>query len=445
MRKSIISGVIAGLMTVSAPAALMADDALEETIAADYESHLRDLFIHFHKNPELSMAEFKTSERLAEELRATGFEVTTGIATTGLVAMMKNGDGPMVMMRADMDGLPVKEDSGVDWPSTAMQEDPFGGGIKPVMHACGHDVHITSLVGTARYMAANKDKWSGTIMLVGQPAEERIMGARLMMEDGIYDRFGKPDFALAFHVGAEYEAGTLDVGDGPIMAGSNSVDIYIKGVGAHGASPHAGKDPIVLGSQIVLALQTLVSRELPPREPGVVTVGAFHSGSKHNIISDSAHLQLTVRNTNLETRDKLLAGIERIAQNMGRVAGLPDDMLPEVVISKEEVAPPTVNNTALAQRLKAVWASELGSGVVGYTPDSGMGAEDFPFFTTDPSIPSVYWFIGGTPKEAFDAAEAGGDPVPSHHSPFFRIDPDSSVPLGTRSTIIALMELMGTE
>ena len=312
------------------------------------------------------------------------------------------------------------------------------------MHACGHDVHITSLVGSARHMAARKDDWRGTLMLIVQPAEERVLGAKAMRADAIWDRFGKPDYALSFHVNSLDVAGKVNVSEGSPFAGADTVDIIIHGVGAHGAHPYAGKDPIVLGSQIVLALQTLVSRELSPRAAGVVTVGSFHSGTKHNIISDRAHLQLTVRNTSPETRQILLDGIRRIAENMGRVAGLPEDKLPEVIVSEESV-PPTVNDAELARRLKAAWVSSLGEETVIYNPSKGMGAEDFPFFTVDPDITSVYWQIGGTPQEDFDRAAAGGEPVPSHHSPLFKISPEPAVRAGVESTVVALLELMGTE
>ena len=310
------------------------------------------------------------------------------------------------------------------------------------MHACGHDVHITSLVGTARQMASRKNDWNGTLMLVVQPAEERVVGAKAMKADGIWDRFGLPDYALAFHVSSNDVAGKVNISEGSPYAGADTVDIIIHGVGAHGAHPHRGKDPIVLGSQIVLALQTLVARELSPRAPGVVTVGSFHSGTKHNIISDRAHLQLTVRNTSEETRELLLDGIRRIAENMGRVAGLPEDKLPEVIVSEEGV-PPTINNVELARRLKAAWASAMGEETVIDNPTTGMGAEDFPFFTVDPLITSVYWRIGGTPAENFEREAAGGPPVPSHHSPLFKIVPDPSVRAGVESTVVALLELMG--
>jgi hippurate hydrolase len=413
---------------------------LNDDIEADYDEYLASLFDHFHRNPELSLVEYQTAARMAQELRAAGFDVTENVGGTGVVAIMDNGEGPLVMMRADMDGLPVEEKSGLENASKAMQEDPITGNVVPVMHACGHDVHITSLVGTARQMAARKDEWSGTLMLVVQPAEERIIGAQNMKNDGLWERFGTPDYALAFHVSSQDIAGIINVSEGSPYAGADTVDIVIHGVGTHGAHPHAGKDPIVLGAQIVLALQTLVSRELPPREPGVVTVGSFHSGTKHNIISDNAHLQLTVRSTTEEARVLLLEGIERIAVNMGRAAGLPEDLLPEVTVSEESV-PPTVNNAALARRLKIAWAENMGDGTVVDIPTKGMGAEDFPFFTVDPSIQSVYWAIGGTPAEAFANAEAGGPPVPSQHTPLFRISPEPAVRAGVESTEGALMTL----
>ncbi len=415
---------------------------LSAVVRADYDEHLAALFDHFHRNPELSTIEHETARRMALELSLAGFEVTEGVGGTGVVAMLSNGDGPLVMMRADMDGLPIEEKSGLGNASVAQQKDPITGNMVYTMHACGHDVHITSLVGTARYMAANKDRWKGTIMLVVQPAEERVLGARAMRDDDIWSRFGTPDYALAFHVSSLGVAGRVNVSDGSPYAGADTVDIEVYGVGAHGAHPHAGKDPIVLGSQIVLALQTLVSRELPPRSPGVVTVGSFHSGTKHNIISDKAHLQLTVRNTSDETRRILLDGIRRIAENMGRVAGLPEDKLPKVTVSRESV-PPTVNDAPLARRLRAAWVRGLGQDRVVDNPSKGMGAEDFPFFTVEPDIPSVYWSVGGTPQTDWDAAAAGGPPVPSHHSPLFKVEPESSVTTGVESTIVALLELMG--
>jgi hippurate hydrolase len=415
---------------------------LAAAIATDYEQHLGELFIHFHQNPELSGMERRTAARLAAELRDAGFEVTEGVGGTGLVAVLANGDGPLVMMRADMDGLPVAEKSGLPYASRARQVDESGKEV-PVMHACGHDVHITSLVGTARRMAARRGDWSGTLMLIGQPAEERIIGARMMMEDNLWQRFGQPDYALAFHVAAQVPAGKLAVTEESPYSGADTVDIIVHGVGAHGASPHQGVDPVVLGSQIVLALQTVVSRELPPRDAGVITVGAFNAGTKHNIISDRAHLQLTVRNDDMASRELLLAGIRRVAENMGRVAGLPEDKLPEVTVSEREWVPPTINDVALTRQLRQRWSEHFGTDVFDDSKRQGMGAEDFSFFTSDPHIPSTYFAVGGTPPEHFEREDEGGAPVPSHHSPLFKIDPEPAVTLGVEATVIALLELLG--
>jgi len=437
--QKILVALLSALLVNSLP---VSANELTDSVKKDYDTYLAELWDHFHQNPELSLVEFKTAERMATELRAAGFEVTEGVGGTGVVAMLENGNGPLVMMRADMDGLPVEEKSGLPNASKALQEDPITGNTVPVMHACGHDVHIASLVGTARQMAARKDEWSGTLMLIVQPAEERVLGARAMRDDNVWERFGTPDYALAFHVGAGSPAGKIDAPEGPSYAGMDTVDIIIHGVGAHGASPHRGKDPVLIGSQIVVALQTLVARELAPRSPGVVTVGSFHSGTKHNIISDRAHLQLTVRNTNEETRKILLDGIERIAINVGRAAGLPEDKLPEVIVSNEFV-PPTVNDVQLARRLKIAWEEAMGADALYEEPPQGMGAEDFPFFTADPNITSVYWGIGGTPQADLDAEEAGGPMVASHHSPLFKISPEPSVRAGVESTVVALLELMG--
>ncbi len=433
---------LAGLAALSIIAVSVNASDLGTAVQQDYDDYLWPLFDHFHRNPELSTIEHETAARMAEELRAAGFDVEEGIGGTGVVAILQNGQGPLVMMRADMDGLPVEEKSGLENASRKQQVDPLTGNAVFTMHACGHDVHITSLVGTARQMVARKDDWAGTLMLVVQPAEERVLGAKAMKADGLWQRFGLPDYALALHVSSNHRAGIINVSDGSPYAGADTVDIIIHGVGAHGAHPHRGKDPIVLGSQIVLALQTLVARELSPRAPGVVTVGSFHAGTKHNIIPDRAHLQLTVRNTSEETRRILLDGIRRIAENMGRVAGLPEDKLPEVIVSEESV-PPTNNDAALARRLRAAWQRELGSDRVVDEPTTGMGAEDFPIFTVDPDIPSVYWGIGGTPAADFEREAAGGEPVPSHHSPLFKISPEPAVTAGVESTVVALLELLG--
>jgi hippurate hydrolase len=406
-----------------------------------YQSKLKDLFLYFHQNPELSTMEHQTSARLADELASLGFTVHRGVGGTGIVALMENGEGPLVMFRADMDGLPVEEKSGLSYASQAKQIDPNGDEVF-VMHACGHDVHITSLVGTAELMAAKRDQWRGTLMLIGQPAEERVMGAAAMRADNLWERFGQPDYAMAFHVASVLPTGMVGASTDSPYSGADTVDIYIPGVGAHGASPHRGIDPIVLGSQIVMGLQTVVSRSLPPRRPGVITVGAFHSGTKHNIISDLAHLQLTVRSESAADRTLLLDGIRRVAENMGRVAGLPEDRLPTVIVSNESV-PPTLNDKALTERIMAVWDDHFGTGTVFSGERLGMGAEDFPVFTVDPYIPSLYFAVGGTPAADFARERAGGEPVPSHHSPLFKIEPNASVTLGVEASVTALLALLG--
>jgi hippurate hydrolase len=416
-------------------------DDLAASVKNDYDDFLFDLWDHLHRNPELSLVEFRTTERMAKELRAAGYVVTEAVGGTGLVALLENGDGPLVMMRADLDGLPVEEKSGLANASLAQQRSPITGKVVNTMHACGHDVHMTSLIGTARQMVARKEAWSGTLMLVAQPAEERGMGARLMLEDGIWERFGTPDVALALHVDADLVAGTVNLVPEP-YAGVDTVDIVVHGIGGHGAYPHQTKDPIVIASQIVLALQTLVSRELSPRDSAVVTVGSFHAGTKHNIISDRAELQLTVRNVNAATRDKLLRGIERIAVNIGRAAGLPEDKLPEVVVA-EESTPPVVNDMQLGERLRAVWVERFGADIVTAIPEEGMGGEDFARFMAPPVSSAIYWQIGGTPAADFAREAAGGEPVAGHHSARFKVAPEPSIRRGVESTVVALLELMG--
>jgi hippurate hydrolase len=413
-----------------------------EEIRAHYDDHLEELFVWFHRNPELSFLEHRTSARLAAELRDLGVEVTAGVGGTGLVGMIENGPGPLLMIRADMDGLPIREESGLPYASTATQENRDGEQV-PVMHACGHDVHITSLVGTARMLLAHRDLWSGSVMLVGQPAEERIGGARAMLEDGLYQRFGVPHHAIAFHVSSDGPAGRLAVAPGLVMSSSDSVDITVRGVGAHGASPHRGKDPIYIASQIVIALQGLVSREIAPLEPAVVTVGSFHAGFKHNIIPDEARLQLTVRSDSEATRTRLLEGIERIARNVGRAAGLDEDRLP-TVRSGFESTPTTINDEAATARVRGTWVEHFGEDVLYRSVRTGMGAEDFAEFVQTPRrVPGVYFSVGGTPEATLQRVAAGEMDLPSHHSPFFRIDPEPSVTRGIEASFVAALELLG--
>ena len=445
--KHLLALAATGALIWSAPVAAQNSSTspdLAAAIAADYDKELKALFLDFHRNPELSYKETRTAAIIAKKWRDAGFTVTEQVGGTGVVAVMKNGDGPTLMLRADMDGLPLVEDSGLDYMSTAKQIS-IDGEEKPVMHACGHDVHITSLIGTARQMAAMKDQWSGTLVLVAQPAEERIGGAKLMMDDGLYSRFPKPDFAMAFHVSADTPTGKLSIGEGIESSSSDSVDIIVHGVGAHGAAPHRGKDPIVMGAEIIMALQTIVSREIAPLKPAVSTVGSFHSGFKHNIISDKAVMQLTVRSDDEDTRAKLLEGIKRIATNVGRMNGLPDDKLPEVLISHEST-PANYNDAAMTQRVKGVFAARFGDTVFDNKPRESMGAEDFAYFVEpNTDVPGVYFSVGGTPQADFDREKAGGAPVPSHHSPFFKVAPRESVTLGTEAMTAAALELLSPQ
>ena len=434
--------VVVMFVLVLCVAPIHADQDLASAVAEDYEASLAELFVWFHSHPELSFCEFKTAARLAEELRSAGVEVTEGVGGTGVVGMLRNGDGPLVMVRADMDGLPIREDTGLDYSSMVTQVD-INGVERPVMHACGHDVHMTSMVGTAKRLVAMRDSWSGTVMFIGQPAEERVGGARAMIDDGLYGRFGVPDYALAFHIAAGEPVGKVMISSGLIASSADSVDITVYGIGAHGASPHKGKDPIYIAAQIVVALQSLVSRELAPLEPGVVTVGSIHGGSKHNIIPDEVKLQLTVRADSQETRERLLSGIERIALGVARTAGMPEDRLPKVEVT--EGTPPTVNDDELVTRIRKAFVREFGEDAVSEKKREGMGAEDFAFFVmTDDDVPGAYFSIGGTSQADLDAEKAGGPPVPSHHSPLFKIEPEPSVTMGAEAMTVAVLELLST-
>jgi amidohydrolase len=438
MKKTFVLALLSGAILV-APVAAKPDYV--ENIKADYDKSLGALWDHFHRNPELSFREYKTAARMAQELRAVpGMVVTEKVGQTGVVGMLKNGDGPTVLVRADMDGLPVQERSGLANASTVKQVG-IDGLEMPVMHACGHDVHITSLVGTARQLARMKDRWKGTVLFIVQPAEERVGGADAMVKDGLYTRFPKPNYALAFHVAAELETGKISAAEGIQYSSADSVDIRVPGIATHGAAPHLGRDPVYIASQIVVGLQSIISREKGPLDAGVITVGAFHAGTKHNIISEYADLQVTVRSNDKAVRDKLIASIERVAKGIGAAHGLPEDKLPIVKVT--ESTPVTVNDAALARRLNTAIGDALGKDVVVPFRQTNMGAEDFAFFV-DPSfgIPGYYFAVGGTNPAWKEAAKNGGPPVAGHHSPLFKIDPEPSVRLGVEAMTAAVLDLL---
>ncbi|MCP5144876.1 MAG: amidohydrolase [Gammaproteobacteria bacterium] len=413
---------------------VVADADLAADVASDYSANLSPLFLHFHQHPELSGREEQTSARLAGELRALGLEVTEHVGGTGVVALLRNGNGPTVLIRADMDGLPVAERSGLAYASQAKQMDPYGV-EQSVMHACGHDTHMTALVGTARQLIARKSDWHGTVVFIGQPAEETISGAKAMLEDGLYSRFPKPEYALAFHVNALDEAGKVSVPDGIAYSSSDSVNIKVRGIGAHGAAPHKGLDPVLIASSIVVNLQSIVARTIDPLQPGVVTVGSIHGGAKHNIIPEEVNLQLTVRADTPEVRDQLLAAIRRVALGTAKALGASDDMLP-IVEPHGESTPPTRNDPATTQRVRAVIEKSLGASRMSSKPREGMGAEDFAYFVTPESgVKGVYFGVGGTP--AADLATAA-----SHHSPLFKVTPEPVIRSAVEAMTVAAIALM---
>lgn len=425
----------ASVAALCAPAFAQAED-LSSEVRADYETYLESLYRHFHANPELSFVESQSAARLAEELRAAGFEVTEGVGRTGLVGVMENGEGPTVLLRADMDGLPMQEDTPLEFASTVTQEDRAGN-VFPVMHACAHDTHMTALVGAARWFSQNQDQWSGKLILIGQPAEEIGLGAYAMLNDGLYERFGTPDAVVSFHTWGYIPAGQIRYAPEYAMANVDTVDIHVKGIGAHGASPQNGIDPIVLASQIVVNLQTLVSREISPFDTGVVTVGAFNAGTKHNIIPDSAHLQLTVRSYEPGVRQTLLDGIERIARAQAQAAGLPEDLMPVVEVD-DIYTPALYNDPALSAQAGEALRARFGDAVD--TAQAVTGGEDFARYgMTGEDVPIFMFWVGGQPQDVWDAYTARGETPPANHSPFFYPDAERSITMAVEGmTAIAL-------
>lgn len=425
-------------MSLASPA-IAADPVRDATRRA--LPQLMDFYRDFHTNPELSLHEVQTAAKLAAEARKAGFEVTEKVGGTGVVAVLKNGPGPILLIRADMDGLPVTEQTGL--PGASKIRVTTKEGVETgVMHACGHDTHMTAWVGVARLMAANKAKWSGTLVMIGQPAEERGAGARMMLADGLYTRFPKPQYALAFHDAAQFPAGKIGYTPGYALANVDSVDITVKGVGGHGAYPQTTKDPIVLASRIVGALQTLVSREISPLDSAVVTVGSFHAGAKHNIISDEAKLQLTVRSYSDEVRDHLLDGIARIAKGEAIAAGMPDDKMPVVSVDRNEYTPSTFNTPEFTEEMAAYLKTSFGDDRVVQMPPV-MGGEDFSrFWREDKNIKSLIVWVGGVPQAEYDAAKKEGRTLPSLHSPFWAPDAPAVISTATEALTAMTLKLM---
>jgi hippurate hydrolase len=414
-------------------------DRVAKGVAAELPS-LVSLYKHFHANPELSFMEAETAKRLAAELREAGLKVTTGVGGHGLVGVLKNGDGPTLLIRADMDGLPVREETGLSHASTKQVADDLGNTVY-TMHACGHDVHMTSFVGTARLLGQLRDRWSGTLVMIGQPAEERGAGARAMLEDGLFKRFPVPDYCIALHVASDQPAGTIGYNSGYVYANVDSVDITVRGQGGHGSQPQASKDPIVLASQIIIALQTIVSREVHPREPAVVTVGSIHGGTKHNIIPNEVKLQLTVRSYTDKVRNQIIAAIRRISLGTAQAAGVAKDRLPVVAV-KDEFTPSAYNEPVLVKRVTGTMADWLGKGTL-IKRQPTMGGEDFGMYgRTEHKIPIFMFALGTVSSDLLKRFRAAGKPLPMVHSSTYTPDIEPSLRTGVTATTAAALDLL---
>jgi amidohydrolase len=420
-----------------------------QSIADTELPSLLTIYKDIHTHPELSGQEERTSAIIAKELRAAGCQVTehlgkyekSDLKGYGVVGVMKNGDGPTVLVRTDMDALPVEEETGLPYASKVVAKNEEGKDVH-VMHACGHDTHIAAFIGIARSLGKLKDQWHGTIVFVAQPAEEIGTGARALLKDGLYDRFGKPNFALGFHDKADLQTGHIGVTEGYTSANVDSVDVTVRGVGGHGAYPHKIKDPIVLAAQIINAWQTIASRENNPLDPIVVTVGSIHGGTKRNIIPDEVKMQLTVRTYKKQVRDKALAAIDRIAREIAAAAGIPPERAPVVTVRKDEVCPAMYNNPELTKRLVGVWKKTLGDDNVEIV-DPTMGGEDFSEYgLPDHSIPSVNFHFGAVDPAKIAESKQTGKELPSLHSSKFAPLPESTIRTGIIAMTAAVLELM---
>lgn len=432
--------VAAMILAVSASAPALAADPLREA-TEQAMPELLTLYRHFHAQPELSLNEVKTASKLAEEARAAGFTVTESVGGTGVVAVLTNGAGPVVLIRTDMDALPITERTGLPFASHARTT-LDDGRETGVMHACGHDTHMASWIGTLRSLAQMKNKWRGTLVMAAQPAEERLVGASNMLADGLYTRFPKPDFALAFHNDNALAAGDIGITSGYALAGIDSVDIVVKGIGGHGGQPNTTKDPIVLAASIIKALQTLISRETDPRQPAVITVGSIKGGAKRNIVADEVVMQLSVRSFTPEVREQLLAGIERVVRGEAIAAGMPVGLMPVVTRTKEST-PSTFNTPMLAARMKQLFSSRFGAERV---PEWGpiMAGEDFGRFRlADPSIQSLIFSVGAVPRSvSLPGTSETHRTVGTLHSPFWTPDAATVIRTATEAMTAAALHLM---
>src|SRR6059036_2455914 len=436
------------LLSALSAVSLFAQQTPQSIADAELPSLLA-IYKDVHAHPELSAHEERSSAIVAKELKAAGCEVTEhvgkydkpGVTCFGVVGVMKNGAGPTVLVRSDLDALPVHEETGLPYASNVVTKNDEGKDVH-VMHACGHDAHISMFIGVVRALAKLKDQWHGTILFVAQPAEETGNGARALLKAGLYNRFGKPDFALGFHDKADLQTGHIGVTPGYTYANVDSVDVTVRGVGGHGAYPHKTKDPIVLAAEMINAWQTIASRENNPLDPIVVTVGSIHGGTKHNIIPDEVKMQLTVRTYKPETRERVLAAIDQIAKGCAMAAGIPPDRAPIVSVAKDQFTPATYNNPELTRRLVAVWKSSLGDENVKIV-DAVMGGEDFSEYSLpDHSIPAVDFHIGAVEPAKIAEYKQSGKELPSLHSSKFAPVPEPTIRVGIIGMTSAVLELM---
>jgi len=431
------SGVAAGADEPGRAALKERAAVVDRRVGEEFDS-LQALYKYLHTHPELSLQEEKTAARLAKELKDAGFEVTEKVGGYGVVGVLKNGPGPTVLVRTDMDALPVTEATGLPYASKERVRDKNGNDVG-VMHACGHDMHMTCWTGTARVLSSLKDRWSGTLVFIGQPAEEIGTGARLMLEAGLFKRFPRPDYCLALHCEARVPHGHVAFTEGLALANVDSVDILVKGKGGHGSAPHTTVDPVVLAARIILDLQTIVSRETNPTDPVVVTVGSIHGGTKHNIIPNEVKLQLTVRTTKDATREHTLEAIKRIAKAAAAGARAPE---PEVKVDPGEYTPALVNEPKLTRKTVALLKDVLGEDKVHERPPV-MGGEDFSRYGQQGIPIFMYWLGTIAPERVAASSKEGGEPLPSLHSDLFYPVPEPSIKTGVKTMSLAVMNLVG--
>lgn len=406
---------------------------------------LTETYKQLHRNPELSHHEEKTSALLADQLRKAGYTVTEhvgkypdGSQAYGIVAVLENGTGPRLLIRSDMDALPVEEKTGLDYASAAHTTNVQGQQVG-VMHACGHDIHMTVLLGTAREMASRKAQWHGTLVLIGQPSEETIDGARAMLADGLYERFGKPDLVLAEHDDPATPTGSIAIKGGPLLASATSIDLTIRGIGSHGSAPQAGKDPIVLAAEFILVAQTIVSRQIDPQQPAVLTVGTIHGGTKNNIIPDEVALGLTLRTYSSKVRDQILADIKRTADGLAQAYGIPADRMPEMKTTEGTEA--TINDPGLAERVRQSATAVLGPDRV-LEAESVMGSEDVGLFSLDNKIPAVMFRLGASAPDKLAESKTTGVPLPSLHSALFAPVYEPAITTGVTAMTAMAIDLL---